>query len=101
MKRRSPDEYERLERDGYVLGGGDPEPAFIAMTTSVATMALEECMQMLSGFRGDRSPTQRLRRYLQLEDRLSSIAPNAECPICADGCYWGHADMNPFLDRVA
>jgi molybdopterin/thiamine biosynthesis adenylyltransferase len=101
MKRRNPDEYERLERDGYVLGGGDPEPAFIAMTISVATMALEEFMQILSGFRGDRSPTQRLRRYLQLEDRRSSIAPNAECPICADGCYWGQADMNPFLDRVA
>lgn len=101
LSRRHPDEYSRLELDGYVLGGGDPEPAFIAMTTSIATMALEEFMQMLSGYRGDRSPTQRLRRFLQLEDRRSSIAPNAECPICADSAYWGIADMDPFLDRVA
>lgn len=101
LSRRHPDEYSQLERDGYVLGGGDPEPAFIAMTTSIATMALEEFMQMLSGYRGDCSSTQRLRRFLQLEDRRSSIAPNAECPICADSAYWGMADMDPFLDRVA
>lgn len=98
---KSPDEYHRQKREGYVLEGGDPEPAFIGMTTSVACMAMDEFSQMLSGFRGQKHVvTQRLRRFQIPEDRCSGGHPDPDCPICASNEYWGLGDVKPFLDRV-
>ena len=100
--RRNPEYYEKQRKEGYVIGGGDPEPAFIAMTTSVACMALEEFTQMLSGYRGvSRHVTQRLRRFQIPEDRLSGGTPHPDCPLCAISDDWGIGDITPFLDRVA
>lgn len=102
LLRRDSDHYEQQRKEGYVVGGGDPEPAFIAMTTSVACMALEEFTQMLSGYRGEsQHVTQRLRRFQIPEDRLSGGTPDADCPICAGSDDWGIGDITPFLDRVA
>lgn len=98
---KSPVEYQRQKLEGYVLEGGDPEPAFIGMTTSVACMAMDEFSQMLSGFRGQkRIVTQRLRRFQIPEDRCSGGHPDSDCPICASNEYWGIGDVKPFLDRV-
>lgn len=101
LRRRSPDEYEKQEREGYMLGGGNPEPAFISMTTSVACMALEEFAQIVSSFRGnERIINQRLRRFQIPEDRCSGGISDEDCPICASREYWGIGDVTPFLDRV-
>ena len=101
LMRRSPDEYEKQEREGYLLGGGNPEPAFISMTTSVACMALEELAQTISSFRGrKRMVNQRLRRFQIPEDRCSGGNSNEDCPICSSREYWGIGDITPFLDRV-
>ena len=102
LRRRDPKSYEDQLEEGYIVGGGDPEPAFIAMTTSVACMALEEFTQMLSGFRVEgRVITQRLRRFQIPEDRRSGGAPESDCPICGQSDEWGVGDVTPFLDRVA
>lgn len=101
LRKKSPEEFQRQKLEGYVLDGGDPEPAFIGMTTSVACLAMDEFSQMLSGFRGNkRVVTQRLRRFQIPEDRCSGGHPDADCPICASNEYWGIADVKPFLDRV-
>ncbi len=101
LLRKSPKEFNKQQKEGYVIGGGDPEPAFIAMTTSVACMAIDEMAQVLSGFRGNkRAVTQRLRRFQIPEDRCSGGAPEPDCPVCASTEYWGIGDINPFLDRV-
>lgn len=102
LKRRDPENYGRQVQEGYIIGGGDPEPAFIAMTTSVACMALEEFTQMLSGYRGNSGNIrQRLRRFQMPEDRISGGNPNPDCPLCAQSDDWGVGDTTPFLDRVA
>lgn len=102
LQRRDPFTYDKQLKDGYILGGGDPEPAFVAMTTSIACMAMEEFTQLLSQFRGDkRIITQRLRRFQVPEDRCSGGASDPNCPICADADNWGVGDVAPFLDRVA
>jgi molybdopterin/thiamine biosynthesis adenylyltransferase len=102
LSRRDPEGYARQTEDGYIIGGGDPEPAFIAMTTSVACMAMEELAQLVSSFRGTkRRVFQRLRRFQIPEDRNSGGAAEEDCPICGTADYWGVGDIKPFLDRVA
>ena len=101
LMRLSPEEYAEQQRDGYLLGGGNPEPAFISMTTSIACMALEELAHIISSFRGNkRVINQRLRRFQIPEDRCSGGTPDESCPICASREYWGIGDVMPFLDRV-
>ena len=89
-------------KEGYILGGGDPEPAFISMTTSVATLAMEELLQLMTGFRGDDGVvTQRLRRFQVPEDRRAGAKKDPDCPICSETDCWGLGDVTPFLDRVS
>lgn len=102
LHRRDPLAFGQQVKDGYILGGGDPEPAFIAMTTSVACMAMDEFTQLVSQFRGGkRIITQRLRRFQVPEDRCSGGSPHPDCPVCASTDNWGIGDVTPFLDRVA
>lgn len=98
---RDPEAYARQVKEGYILGGGDPEPAFISMTTSVATLAMEELLQLMTGFRGDGAVvTQRLRRFQVPEDRRTGAKTDPDCPICSETDCWGLGDVTPFLDRV-
>ena len=101
LRRTDPDAYASQAAEGYVIDQGDPEPAFIAMTTSVATMAHEELVQCFSQYRGaQNAPAQRLRRFIQLEDRRSGGKPDSDCPVCGTGKLWSRGDMDPFLDQV-
>ncbi len=102
LSQRDPEAYAKQQEEGYIVGGGDPEPAFISMTTSVATMAIEEMIQMLVEFRHqDRPLTQRLRRFQVPEDRRTGARIDPECPICGEFNSWGAGDVTPFLDRVS
>ena len=42
LKRNSPDRYESLKEEAYVLGEGDPSPAVVTFTTEAAAMAVNE-----------------------------------------------------------
>ena len=102
LRAKDPEAYARQVNEGYILGGGDPEPAFISMTTSVATLAMEELLQLMTGFRGDGGVvTQRLRRFQVPEDRRTGAKTNPDCPICGETDCWGLGDVTPFLDRVS
>ena len=102
LRRRDPEAYCQQVDNGYILGGGNPEPAFISMTTSVATMAMEEMLQLMTGFRSaSGSVTQRLRRFQVPEDRRTGAKINLNCPVCGENEFWGIGDITPFLDRVA
>ena len=99
LKRTNPAEYERQKEEAYVIGEGDPNPAVVPFTTSVATMAVEELIHRLQGFRGpDGSVDQRLRQFHRGIDRRPGHQPSDECPICGSREYWGRGDMEPFLD---
>jgi molybdopterin/thiamine biosynthesis adenylyltransferase len=102
LRAKDPEAYARQVKEGYILGGGDPEPAFISMTTSVATLAMEELLQLMTGFRGDGCVvTQRLRRFQVPEDRRTGAKTDPDCPICSETDCWGLGDVTPFLDRVS
>lgn len=99
LKRSNPAEYERQKAEAYVIGEGNPSPAVVPFTTSVATMAVEELIHRLQGFRGpDGSIDQRLRQFHRGVDRRPGHQPSDDCPICGSREYWGRGDMEPFLD---
>jgi molybdopterin/thiamine biosynthesis adenylyltransferase len=102
LKRANPDEYEKQKTEAYVSGEGNPSPAVVPFTTGLATMAVEELIHRLQGFRGaNGSIEQRLRKFHLLTDRRQSYEPSPDCPICGSQNYWSRGDVEPFLDSTA
>jgi len=100
LRRSDPAEYERRKAEAYVRGEGNPAPAVISFTTSVATMALEEMIQRLQAFRGtDGAIANRVRRFGFAED-VRPGAKTEHCRICGNVRIHGAGDIEPFLGRV-
>ena len=101
LQRTNPKEYQRQKREAYVLGEGNPNPAVVTFTTEVATMAVNEFLHHLNGFRELVGATsQWVRRFHRMEDRRVGVRQVANCPVCVDRSHWGRGDIDPFLDRV-
>ena len=100
LRRSDPAEYERRKAEAYVRGEGDPAPAVVAFTTSVATMAIEEMIQRLQGFRGaEGAIANRVRRFGFVED-VRPGAARQPCRVCGAPQIVGAGDVVPFLGRV-
>ena len=101
LRRRNPSEYERQKVEAYVAGEGNPRPAVVTFTTEVATMAMNEMLHRLQGFRGaNGSVAQRVRKFHLGEDFRPGCKPAEGCRICGDRTIWGKGDVDPFLGRV-
>lgn len=101
LERTDPDAFRRLKAEAYVEGGGDPAPAVVTFTTEAATMAANELIQGLTGYRGAEGMAwARFRRFETLEDRRVSIAARQGCQLCDDRALWGRGDVEPFLYRA-
>lgn len=100
LRRTNPAEYERRKAEAYVRGEGNPAPAVVSFTTSVATMAIEEIIQRLTGFRGAAgSISNRVRKFTRLEDVRPGAAAE-KCRVCGSAHVHGIGDVVPFLGRV-
>jgi hypothetical protein len=102
LRRREPDRYEQYLRAGYVEGEGDPSPVVVTFTTEVATMAVNELLQRLTGFRGASGHcAERVRRFDGVKDMDSVPGGRRDpgCPLCGQRRYDGRGDMTPFLDQ--
>lgn len=101
LRRSDPNEYERQKMEAYVLGEGEPNPAVVTFTTEVATMAANELLHRLQGFRGENGSTpQRTRLFHRMHDLRPGEHPSPECSVCGDGSSFGRGDVEPFLGRV-
>lgn len=101
LRRNDPAEFERRKAEAYVDGGGDPAPAVVTFTTSIACVAVDELIQGLTGFRGDGGMTHnRIRRFDRVEDRSMTCRPVPTCPVCGTEANWGRGDVNPFLGVI-
>lgn len=101
LKRLDPNEYERQKAEAYVIGEGNPSPAVVTFTTDVASMAVQEMLHRLQGFRGDDGAVaNRVRKFRLMSDRRQSAKPHPDCPLCAQEDCWGRGDIEPFLDLV-
>lgn len=102
MKRGQPDEYEKLKREAYILGEGNPAPAVVTFTTELACMAINELLQRLVGFREQEgNAANRIRKFHLCEDRRPGYKPRTGCRICDDDGLWGRGDVQPFIGRVS
>lgn len=101
LHRNDPAEFERRKTEAYVDGGGDPAPAVVTFTTSIACAAVDELIQGLTGFRGDNGMTHnRIRRFDRVEDRAMTCRPVSSCPVCGSEAVWGRGDASPFLGVI-
>lgn len=101
LKAADPAEYARQKAEAYVIGEGNPSPAVVTFTTEVATMALNELLQRLQGFRGAVGSTpSRTRQFHRMHDLRPADTPQEDCPVCGTDFYWGLGDVEPFLDQV-
>ncbi|MCW3783224.1 ThiF family adenylyltransferase [Defluviimonas salinarum] len=101
LRRCNPVEFERQKTEAYVRGAGNPAPAVVTFTTEAATMAVNELLAGLVGFRGSGGWTwQRYRKLDMAIERTQAVQPRAGCPICGKQEYWGLGDVEPFLDRI-
>jgi len=93
-----PEEAEKLRKEGYLSGIHETAPSVITFTSAIASAAVSEFLQMLTGFKGtERTATEIL--YLFEADRVrsNSTPSSADC-ICANASMWGQGDTPRFLD---
>ncbi len=101
LRHSDPESYKSQKKEAYVVGEGNPSPAVITFTTEVATMAVNEFIQRVQGFRGsDGSAYERRRLFITSEDRKTGSKILDGCSLCESDRYWGRGDMEPFLDRI-
>lgn len=101
LRRRSPSEYARQKAEAYVAGEGNPRPAVVTFTTEVASMAVNEMLHRLQGFRGmNGSVAQRVRKFHLGEDFRPGCRPAEGCRVCGGSTVWGRGDVDPFLDCI-
>jgi molybdopterin/thiamine biosynthesis adenylyltransferase len=101
LKAANPEEYARQKEEAYVLGEGNPNPSVVTFTTEVATMAINELIHRLHGFRGaNGSTSSRTRQFHRNRDLRPGDLPEEDCPVCGSDYYWGRGDTIPFLDQV-
>lgn len=100
LKRSDPMGFERQKEEAYVIGGGNPNPAVITFTTEVATMATNELINRITGFKKTPPEKHIMRFFDKGEDRRPSATPQDNCSICNSQDYWGMGDVEPFLDQT-
>jgi molybdopterin/thiamine biosynthesis adenylyltransferase len=103
MRRNDPLLYEQHRRAGYVEGGTDPSPVVVTFTTEIASVAVNELLHRLTGFRGLHGHcSERVRRfdYVKDADSVPGGMSNPDCPLCGRRKYDGRGDMTPFMDMT-
>lgn len=100
IKRNDPIGYERQKEEAYVSGGGNPSPAVITFTTEVATVAVNEFINRITGFKKTPPEKNIMRFFDRGEDKRPGAKSEEGCPVCNSTFYWGRGDVEPFLDQT-
>lgn len=91
-------ERAKLAKEGYAPELDVTNPAVVAFTTSVASVAISELLHRLTGFMGkERTSSEVLYLFDQTRLRSNRTKPAEEC-ICSNREIWGRGDSIPFLD---
>ena len=90
--------YERLKKEAYVLGEMNPSPAIVTFTTEISTVAVNELIHRIQGFRTNTIVNNRIRFFHRDMDLKTDGKCREGCDICDKSSYWGRGDMKPFLN---
>ncbi|PZQ76922.1 MAG: hypothetical protein DI563_05665 [Variovorax paradoxus] len=97
--RDSPQEYERLKREGYIKGVRVDRPAVISVNMAAAAAAMNEFLARLHGFRLQRNAAFAVRRIC-LTDSEASMDEGDGAPCQEMGKLVGTGDQEPFLGMM-
>lgn len=97
--RDSPEEYDRLKREGYIKGVRVDRPAVISVNMAAAAAAVNEFLARLHGFRLQRNAAFAVRRIC-LTDPDASMDEGDGAPCLEMGQLLGSGDQDPFLGMM-
>lgn len=97
--RDSPQEYERLKREGYIKGVKVDRPAVISVNMAAAAAAMNEFLARLHGFRLQQNSTFAVRRIC-LTDSDASVDEGDGVPCQQMTRLLGTGDQKPFLGMM-
>ena len=97
--RDSPQEYERLKREGYIKGVKVDRPAVISVNMTTAATAMNEFLARLHGFRLQRNSSFAARRIC-LTDPDASMDEGDGTPCPQMSRLLGTGDQRPFLGMM-
>jgi molybdopterin/thiamine biosynthesis adenylyltransferase len=91
---------EEQQKEGYIPELGEPAPAVVPFTTSVASSAVGEFLHRLTGFMGaDRNSSEVLHLFDRTKLGRNSKPSRPEC-FCGDRSFWLRGDTRPFMDMT-
>ncbi len=94
----NPAEYEARKKEGYVPGLPGNAPTVITFTSSVASAAISEMLQRITGYMDSgRNSTEIVLRFDESKISTNSKSAKPDC-WCSDRNVWGMGDVDPFLD---
>jgi molybdopterin/thiamine biosynthesis adenylyltransferase len=100
IRATDPERAQALEKEGYIPELGEPAPAVIPFTTTVAASAIQEFLHRLTGYMGpDRNSSEVLHLFDSTMVRRNSKPSRPEC-FCGDRTFWGRGDTRPLLDMT-
>jgi molybdopterin/thiamine biosynthesis adenylyltransferase len=100
LRATNPERAQEQEKEGYIPELGEPAPAVIPFTTTVASTAIGELLHRLTGFMGpDRNSSEVLHLFDSTMVRRNSKPSRPDC-FCGDRSFWCRGDVRPFLDTT-
>jgi molybdopterin/thiamine biosynthesis adenylyltransferase len=98
VRENDPHRAATLRNEGYMPEMPQAEPAVVSFNTFVASLAVIELIQRLTGFMGDnRETTEMICLFDEGKIRPNARPADAEC-FCSDPVYQGRGDVDPFID---
>jgi len=100
MHRNNPGEYARQLKQGYVPELAATAPSVVMFTTAVASVAISELLQRLTGFMGDnRTSTEVILRFDESKTSTNTKISREGC-WCTQSENWGRGDVEPLLGQT-
>ena len=96
----NPAEYRRLADEGYAPALADPEPAVVAFTTQVASVAVGELLERLVHYGPSPVPTEVLLRSHEREISTNRQDPRTGHYCHPETCKLGLGITQPFLEQT-
>jgi hypothetical protein len=98
LRETNPQAAEQRIREGYAPELGDPAPAVVPFTTTVAASAICELLHRLTGYMGEeRDSSEILHLFDATTVRRNSRQPSSDC-FCGSRENWMRGDTRPLLD---